>query len=611
MTFLSQEGKFTEGDTHRGISFARDPWWTSRESFLAWKMLLKYQNILLASLGMDMKAIPPPLEAQKYAIREMAPIIGLKDEKFTIRAPGMTVQMPESATLLDTEPIGSSWIMGSGLNQVEQLIFFAIDYHFEILPEALALMDKILREAEANFYLSEAKDAELVLPTLGGTLRPFQKAALAYIHKIRRVLVADDMGLGKTIEAISALETENAYPAVIVCPDHLKSVWKQEIQKWIPLRKLEILNSGAIQIPIGDYEPDIYLINYDILSKYLEYFKTLSLKGVVVDESHFVKSPDAKRTQATRILTKDIPLILLLTGTPIINRPKELITQLEILNRLEFFGGKEGFIKQYCNPKRRGRRGERDINGCANPEELNRKLREICMVRRLKKDVLTELPDKQQTVIPVSITNRREYNRAEKEFFAWIKEMRGDEASFRARKAEQIVQIECLKQLAAKGKLETVIQWITTFLESSDEKLVVFAHHREIIDLLLKAFPDISVTYRGEDAPESRTTAIERFQTDDTIRLFLGSMKTAGTGITLTAASNVAFVELGWTPAEHAQAEDRIHRIGQKNACNVWSFIAEDTIDQKIHELIEKKREVIGGVIDNEKSVLDEFLSSI
>jgi len=230
------------------------------------------------------------------------------------------------------------------------------------------------------------------------------------------------------------------------------------------------------------------------------------------------------------------------------------------------------------------------------------------MIRRTKDQVLEELPEKTRSLVPIEISNRREYNRVESEFLDWLEEQKGKEAADRASKVEQITKIEYLKQVAAKGKIHESINWIKDFLHSG-EKLVVFATHREVIDKLFKAFGRVAVKIDGSVPVDRRQEIVEQFQTDAKIRLFIGNIQAAGVGLTLTAASNVAFLELGWTPALHDQAEDRCHRIGQKDAVNIYYLLAEETIDERIAELLEDKRKVVDAVMSDKNDISFDLFS--
>ena len=353
----------------------------------------------------------------------------------------------------------------------------------------------------------------------------------------------------------------------------------------------------------------------------IEKFLNINLKALILDESHYAKQHRSQRTLGCTQISKGVPVRLLLSGTPILNRPSELISQLTILDRLNDLGGFWGFAERYCNAHQT--RFGLDLSGAQNLGELNHIMRGLCYIRRTKDQVLTELPPKQRSDILVELDNKDEYKEAEADLIAWLKENARVQSEFmasiqylneaeqaekiseyrmtasaRAARALQLTRIEHLKQMAAKGKMAEAIEWIGEFLDTG-EKLVVFASHIDVQKGLLAAFNG-AAHILGEDSTSVRQENIERFQDDDKCRLVICSLKAAGIGITLTAASDVLFIELGWTPADHDQAEDRCHRIGQDGNVMAWYLLARESIDIDIQELIAEKREVVDAATDGE-----------
>jgi SNF2 family DNA or RNA helicase len=460
----------------------------------------------------------------------------------------------------------------------------------------------------------------LDIATLGGTLRPFQAAGVAYALETKRTFIADEMGLGKTIEALATLEAAEAYPALVVCPASVKFNWEREIRQWLPHRSVAVLSGRTPQATA-----DLNVINYDILGRLLPKDDTRQgepaiprFEAVVLDESHYIKNGKVRRTQYAQTLGRGVPLRLCLTGTPIDNRPIELVSQLEFLDRLQDFGGFWPFVERYCDPQ--CHRYGWDFSGATNLGELHERLRGLGYIRRLKQEVLPELRPKQRVYIPVEITNRREYNRVEKDTIAWLGERaarqqeflesiahlrkreqrrrmaeRSQDAQEWAARAETLVRIEALKQVCAQGKMAAVRDWIETFVESG-EKLVGFAWHQEIVDALAKTWKAPRIT--GKTAAKRRQAISDAFQTDLDARLVFLNRRTGGAGLTLSAASNALFVELGWTPTAHDQAEDRCHRIGQADSVTAWYLIARGTSDEDIYDLLEAKRAVVDAVTE-------------
>ncbi len=544
---------------------------------------------------------------------------------------------------------------------VPELDAFLAEHGTWVEPEALELLQEVREEharAAGLVALSAATDAPLQVPGLGGELKPFQRAGVSYLLSQRRAFLADEQGLGKTIEALAALEADGAYPAVVVCPASLKLNWLRELERWLPGRSARALvGTGAgVLAPMGagagllalagtgedalasaatgasaravtgvraagqggtgaargartEGPVDVTVVNYDILAARLEELRALGPRALVLDESHYCKNAAAKRTQAVQRLAAAVPregLVMALTGTPVMNRPPELIAQLRILGRLHDFGSGAQF----------GRR----FRGTDAHLRLHWHLRARCFVRRLKAEVLPQLPAKTRAVVPVELDNETEYRLAERDVVAWLQSQPLDLRELDAKvaaalRAERLVRLNALKLLAARGKLHAALAWIHDFL-SSGERLVVFAHHREIQRAVLERFPE-ALHILGADSHAARDASLRAFQAPDGAenQLIVCSIDVAGQGITLTRSSNVAFLELDWTPAKHDQAEDRCHRIGQQDAVNASYLLAAGTIDETIATLLERKRAVIGAVTDgrqeDEGGVLDALVREL
>jgi SWI/SNF-related matrix-associated actin-dependent regulator of chromatin subfamily A-like protein 1 len=476
-----------------------------------------------------------------------------------------------------------------------------------LAPEALDRLQQIREEHARSaglVALSAATDGEVAIPGLGGELKPFQRAGVEYLLKQRRSFLADEQGLGKTVEALATIEADGAYPAIVVCPASLKLNWMREIERWLPARSAQMLDGNRGTVPTVD----LTVVNYDIVAGRLEALTALAPRAVALDESHYCKNPGAKRTQAAQQLCAAVPregLVLALTGTPLMNRPPELISQLRILGRLGDFGSGAQFGQRFRGPDAHQR--------------LHWHLRARCFARRLKADVLPQLPAKTRAVVPVALDNEAEYRLAERDVIAWLRsqplDLRALDAKVAAAlRAERLVRLNALKLLAARGKLHAALHWIQDFL-SSGERLVVFARHREIQHALVERFP-AALHVLGDDSQRARDAAVRTFQAPDSDgQLIVCSIEVAGQGITLTRSSNVAFLELDWTPAKHDQAEDRCHRIGQKDAVNATYLLAADTIDETIATLLERKRAVIGAVTDgreeDERGVVDALVAEL
>lgn len=438
---------------------------------------------------------------------------------------------------------------------------------------------------------------------------------LAKVNSVGGVLIADEQGLGKTVQAIAVLEATNAFPAVVVAPTSVRLNWQREIAKWLPHRTVQVCY-GTTPKPVT---ADVAIIGWETLWAWAEH---LNAKAVVYDESHLAKEGKARRTQSAILLadrTRDTGgYVLALTGTPVLNKVNELLTQLRMIGRLDEFGGARGFKANFGSPESR--------------PILNRQLRARCFVRRRKADVLTELPPKRYAKVMVEGDPKvmQRYRKAEDDivtFLANIVELEALKSglstaearrhaglkALRAQSAQHLVAITTLKQIAVEAKQHAINSWLTDFL-ATGKKVVVFGYHRRIVDWVADEYAQ-GVKIQGSMDDAEKQANIDRFQTVDEQQVISCSLKAAGVGITLTAASDVLFVEQGWTPADQDQASDRCHRIGQLDSVTVYTTICEDTIDEAIYDLIERKRTVVNAVTDGApagndqtESVLGELL---
>jgi SWI/SNF-related matrix-associated actin-dependent regulator 1 of chromatin subfamily A len=487
----------------------------------------------------------------------------------------------------------------------EQLDAFIARHRVQVSGPAVELLDGLLtqqREAAAAIRASRADSAEPIAATaavLGGELAPFQWAGVRYVLQARRTFLADEQGLGKTVEALAALEADGAYPAIVVCPAAMKLGWQREATRWLPHRSVAVVEGRSAVPPSGE----ITILNYEIVAAHREALARRRPRALVVDESHYCKNPQAKRTHAVRRLANAVAtdgLRLALTGTPVLNHADELIAQLRVIGRLEDFGSGARFSRQF--------RGE------LSEERLHWHLRRRCFVRRLKSEVLPQLPAKRQVVVPVALNNEREYRLAERDVIAWLRTQPLDLSELDARiaatlRAKRLAQLGTLQRLAARGKLAAALAWIEDFL-ASGEALVVFARHVEVQQAVIARFP-AALHLMGGDSLAAREASIASFQDPSGPGLIVCATRVAAQGITLTRASNVAFLELEWTPAIHDQAEDRCHRIGQRDAVTAWYLLAAETIDETMARLIQHKREIVGAVTDGRRAQSDGMVESV
>jgi len=399
-------------------------------------------------------------------------------------------------------------------------------------------------------------------------LRPFQREDVDFIKANGlRVLNASAPGVGKTIVAIKAIAEmhRSSLPGLIVCPASVVYHWDREFKKWAPGINLHIIKGERDPIPKKS-RATVYIISWALLFTRRNSLAKLQLKTIVGDESHYVKSPDAQRSKAFAELAEKCLYIQLLTGTPLINSPRELAT-LKYLLRKE----------------------------------------DPAMIRRLLEDVAPDVPEKKRAYLYVQLRPkmRREYESAVNDFEAWLRiekeKLLGDGMAEweveRAMSAEALTKIGYLRRLVGEGKVPAAVDWISQSVRIG-EPIVVFAEHQAVISKLSKALKKQRIKHcilDGAVSSKKRQAMIDAFQKNK-VPVFLGS-KAAKEGITLTAARNLLFVERYFTSAEEEQAEDRVRRIGQRHPTKIWFLHVPDTIDDRVDEIVKHKRRIIRRAI--------------
>lgn len=416
---------------------------------------------------------------------------------------------------------------------------------------------------------------------------------------------------GKTIQALGMINSDPSIRSVLViCPASIKLNWQREAEKWL-------VRPMTIGIANGVFPTtDMVIINYDILAKHREAIFARRHDLLIADECHYVKNPKAQRTKlllgSRRDKLEPIPARrrVFMTGTPIVNRPVELWPIVQALDPDDLGANFMKYTSRYCGAYRS--KYGRVNTGASNLQELQQRLRTKFMVRRLKVDVLSELPPKRRQVIVLPqngttdlIDQENSVSRAvEAARVAVIEaEVGGNKAAYEAavaslREAESVAfeTMSTLRRLIAEAKVPHVIGHVQECLEATD-KVVLFCHHLSVAHALREAFPDCAYL-TGETKIEDRQAAVDRFQSDPKCRVFVGGIKAAGVGITLTASSHVVFAELDWTPAGISQAEDRCHRIGQVDSVLVQHLVFDGSLDARIAKTVLEKQDVIDRALD-------------
>lgn len=523
-------------------------------------------------------------------------------------------------------------------------IKFAKRWGLTAVPELESIARAMKRRSRKNLVLSGLLEAgSISIPGVRGELRPYQFVGVNYMVINNRAIIADEMGLGKTIESLSAIQLQNALPCVVVCKSKLKGSWSDEIQRWLPKSKVTILSgTKPYEFPQSDY----IVLNYDIAYAWYEVLIERGFESLIVDESHFIKNgkrtlgcprcgqptrvstlkrcPKCKaenvtahrrytvrRTDAVMQLSQSLPdtaPIFLLTGTPIENRPAELIRQLECIDRLSVFGGEGKFTHRYCA-----------INGkgASNSLELHRKLRENCFLRRRKRDVWKDLPAEQfvPRFVEVSARNMARYREIERDVVEYFAQRAADEARAQGSDAEKaahqkreqllliqdLVHLTGLRSAVGEAKREAVVEWIKDFDEDTggEEKLIVFGEHISLIEYLYQQFAHEAVKVRGGTGDlEAQENAV-RFQKDPKVRKWIANLQASKEGFTLTSASNVAFCELPWSPTWLSQGLARAYgRANDPHGAVGYCLLVKGTVDEELWEMLDRKRVVVNAVTD-------------
>ncbi|XP_072179290.1 SWI/SNF-related matrix-associated actin-dependent regulator of chromatin subfamily A-like protein 1 [Diadema setosum] len=437
-----------------------------------------------------------------------------------------------------------------------------------------------LRGQTTSLEVPEAS-LDLVDLKLVQALMPFQRKGVDFaIHRNGRALIADEMGLGKTIQAICvACHYRTEWPMLVVTPSSMRYSWAEAFLKWIPSleeHEINVVTSGKEDVACGL----INIISYDIMSRQTKALLAKRFKVVIMDESHFLKNYKTARTKAALPLLKAAYRVILLSGTPALSRPAELFNQVNIVNP-KLFPSFHEFAVRYCDAKQN--HWGWDYSGSSNLSELQLLLEEKVMVRRLKRDVLTQLPSKMRQVIMmdpgVVKTGSMSLKSAAKEM--------------EKKKSKSDQHGALLKYFGETGvaKIPALREYIIDLAECG-HKFLVFAHHQAVLDAMTEALQKKNIKYiriDGSTTSHHRKELVDKFQTNDSYLVAVLSITACNAGITLTSASTVLFAELFWNPGILVQAEDRVHRIGQQDSVTVRYLIAKGTADDYIWPLVQKK----------------------
>ncbi len=437
-----------------------------------------------------------------------------------------------------------------------------------------------------------------------------QKEAIEKLAGSRRFILADDMGLGKTTcTIIAALET-GAKKILIICPASLKINWQREIENY---------SDRPVYISEGkkfSTESDFVIVNYDILKNFhntTDKNKSLldqsNFDLVILDEAHMISNPQAQRTKIINHFVKNIKRVWLLTGTPMTSRPMNYYNLLNIIES-PVAQNWMAYAIRYCQGYQfmAGRRKVWNVTGASNLEELrDRTSKQI--LRRLKEDVL-DLPDK--IISPVYLRLKsKEYEELMGEYYNWFDNKKDESSSLTV----QFSKLMKVRKVISNEKTKQTIEFAENIIEQG-KKVIIFTNFTDTLQTIYQHFGKQAVYLDGSCSKPHRQHAVDEFQDNEKIRVFVGNLKAAGVGLTLTAAEVVIMNDLSFVPAEHAQAEDRAYRYGQKSNVLVYYPLYENTIEGAIYDILNRKKKIIRTVMgdenpENSGDVVEEILDII
>jgi SWI/SNF-related matrix-associated actin-dependent regulator 1 of chromatin subfamily A len=421
---------------------------------------------------------------------------------------------------------------------------------------------------------------------------PFQREGIAFLASRSEALLADQPGCGKTIQVCGLL---NLHPDIrnilIICPASVKFVWARELTKWLLVpRGVSIAGTRSFELT-----SEVVVVNYDLLRRYLIPLKERAWDLIVLDEAHMIKTPSAQRTKAAKMIAAAAKRKILLTGTPIMNRPAELWQLLNLLDA-KFWGPFFPFVRRYADAHRTNFGW--DFSGASNLRELSGRLHSSGMLlRRTKADVLPQLPRVIRQVVPLDVDTSPLLEELTEALAAKMGFCPSNPPFEIDPTAIPFEMVSAIRHETGLLKCEAAIQFIREQAEDSLAKVIVFAHHKDVLVALAAAL-DGNVKVTGESSAKNRQRAIDEFQNDASLKYFVASTTAMGVGITLTASSRVIFVEQDWVGSAMEQAESRCHRIGQVSSVLVQYLVIHDTIDENIMNAVSCKQKVINQIIE-------------
>jgi SWI/SNF-related matrix-associated actin-dependent regulator 1 of chromatin subfamily A len=467
-------------------------------------------------------------------------------------------------------------------------VFENEELHHFWLPKAAIIKDNTVKDVVIDYSKYSNR------PPLD-----HQKEAVQKLVENKKFILADDMGLGKTTSTIIAALETGAKKILIICPATLKINWKREIENY---SDRPIFISEGKQFSTED---DFVIVNYDIMKNFHDPKKkdeSLILMSkfdlIIIDEAHYIKNAQAQRTKLINDITKSVDRLWLLTGTPMTSRPIDYFNLLSLIDS-PVAKNWMAYVIRYCAgfQFKVGPRKIWNVQGASNLEELRDRTAGLTL-RRLKENVL-DLPDKIITPVYLRLKSKL-YEEVMGDYYNWYEKNPEESKSLTV----QFTKLTKIRQIIADEKISQTIEIAENIIEQ-DKKVIIFCNFTDSLNKITEHFGKAAVKLDGSMSKVERQFSVDQFQENDKVKVFVGNIKAAGVGITLTSAEAVIFNDLSFLPSDHAQAEDRAYRYGQKNNVLVYYPIFENTIEGIIYDILHNKKQVIATVMGDNQNTAD------
>ncbi|RUP38239.1 MAG: DEAD/DEAH box helicase [Acinetobacter sp.] len=622
--------------------------WTVSEAFKLYNIIKPYET-KLRLVGFDFRTVPqikmvasfPQPVSSQQTLSKVSKLIGYNNKYFTVTFPYNQHYYDVLKKMKGSRFDYNKRIWFVPLEEGKELLHFALGNDFIIGDIAFKMLHGVSDNLQQSY---ETEYIELNLPWREGR-KPYayQTVGIDYMSKNRKAINADQMRLGKTIQSMGAVLRNDGFPHLVVCPKTLRLNWKKEWDAWTFKRSIILRHSNVKKVRelLEQGLVDVVITNFDGLQTFfIKELRTIEItegenagtsyikayandlgeyfKSATVDEAHHLRNHKTTRYKCAKAVFDKIENDkYCLTGTPIVKSAANLASLLELIDRIDLFGGRHKFIEAFKGSEKEFMESKNGGSITPKLRELNIKLRSTCFIRRERHQVAMEIPEKFRKVVKVELENRKEYDHAMFSLQDYLASKGQDpEKIARSLMAEILVRFGILKQIAAKGKLSAVREWAEDVIISG-EKVIIFCWYNETVQWLRDALKEHgAVSICGKiDGRDMKDDEIERnktkFQTDPSCMAMVITYGKGGEGHTLSAANNVGMIELGWTYKDQAQAEDRAVVVGKTGSVDCYYFIGEDTIDEDVYDVIDSRRQIEKEATGGNEVVQTEIMTRL